>query len=683
MRTSGLMVDLLAPSPERLARSLEISITCMLVVLISMTFQIPEPAISTYLIFFAAKEDAGLNIVMSIVLIVVITIVVALAFGLALLSLNSPEGRILIIAAVAFVAFFLGTASKLEPLASTIGLIIAYALDLLGSSPFGEVTTRGLLYAWLFVAMPMAVFLAYNVFFGRRPDILISRTVAERLRTASRVLRRRNDTTMEQLEKSLRGGNAELLKMLKMVGLLRFRSSDSIGRLRALIALSHNLAMTVSAAESEHDAAMTVTDVVPRIEKLATAVEWMRPLSHVPSHEHGSERPAAVRGLEDQIIGLVESIENVVIGDIVPDVGPHAVPIEHKPGFFAADAFKNPDHVRYAAKGATAVMVCYLTFTLLDWPGIHTAMLTCFIVGLTTIGETLQKLTLRIVGCCAGAALGTLSIVYILPHTTSISSLLLLIGLVTLPTAWIAVGKPTVSYIGFQAAFALYLCILQGDAPKFDLTIARDRTIGILFGNIVIYLIFTRVFPVSMLGRLRLQLADSVSRGSALLKTLADFRPQAAAAWQAADIQFSLEKVEASAATFTYETERSRNARDQRDAIDKCVDELRALIANLCKIAAYPPTKDDSPRVSIRDICTQFGDRLEAVAEAVVAGRNPQAVSDRSAELLGLTAQLRNVDIAWSGPAAKFEALQQRIDGLVAALSEYLRVQHAEAEVHA
>jgi multidrug resistance protein MdtO len=276
-----------------------------------------------------------------------------------------------------------------------------------------------------------------------------------------------------------------------------------------------------------------------------------------------------------------------------------------------------------------------------------------------------------------------LSIVYILPHTTSISSLLLLIGLVTLPTAWIAVGRPTVSYIGFQAAFALYLCILQGDAPKFDLTIARDRTIGILFGNIVIYLIFTRFFPVSMLSRLRLQLADLVGRGGALLKTIADFRPQAAAAWQAADIQFSLEKVEASAATFTYETVRSRNAHDQRDAIEKCLEELRALIANLCKIAAYPPAKDDPTQVSIREICAQFSDRLEAVAEAVAVGRNPQAVSDRSAELRGLTAQLRNVDIAWSGRAAKFEALQQRIDGLVDALSEYQRVQRAETEVHA
>jgi hypothetical protein len=124
-----------------------------------------------------------------------------------------------------------------------------------------------------------------------------------------------------------------------MVGLMRFRSSDSIGRLRALIALSYNLVMTVSAGESQDDAGMTISDILPRINRLATAVEWMRPPSDVPSDGHRSERPAVVRGLEDQIVTLVASVENVVFGGIVPEVVPHPFPIERKSGFFAADAF--------------------------------------------------------------------------------------------------------------------------------------------------------------------------------------------------------------------------------------------------------------------------------------------------------------------------------------------------------
>ena len=140
MRRSGLAVDLVEPYTGRSARALEISFICMIVVIISMMFQIPDPAISTYLVFFAAKENSVENILTSIILIIVVTVVVAIAFGVTLLSLNAPEGRILLIAAVSFAAFFLATASKLAPLAGTMGLIVAYALDLLGSSPLGAVS---------------------------------------------------------------------------------------------------------------------------------------------------------------------------------------------------------------------------------------------------------------------------------------------------------------------------------------------------------------------------------------------------------------------------------------------------------------------------------------------------------------------------------------------------------------
>ena len=40
--------------------------------------------------------------------------------------------------------------------------------------------------------------------------------------------------------------------------------------------------------------------------------------------------------------------------------------------------------------------------------------------------------------------------------------------------------------------------MIQGAGPGFDLTIARDRTIGILLGNVVVYLVFTRIWPVSI-----------------------------------------------------------------------------------------------------------------------------------------------------------------------------------------
>ncbi len=680
---SGLLADLVDPFPGRLARSLEISVACMLVVLVSMTYQIPDPALSAYLVFFAAKEDSGLNILMSIILIVVVTLVIAMAFGLALLTLNAPEGRILVIAAVSFGAFFLGTASKLAPLASTMGLIVAYALDLFGSTPFGEVTTRGLLYAWLFVSMPMLVFICYNMLFGRHPAKLLRRAVAMRLRAASTAVRERNDENDMRLAETCKGGNEELLKALKVAGLFHLQSANMATRLRALLMLSYNLAIAVLAtnASGEFSADDHLAD---RIDRVAAGVDKMRDVARRPSR--GVTDPPRSDSLREQIVSLVGAIENVVGGGPVPDIPAHAAQ-EGKTGFFLPDAFTNPDHVRFAFKGATAVMICYLTINLLDWPGIHTSMLTCFIVGLTTVGETMQKLSLRIAGCCVGAAAGLLAIVYIMPDTTSITVLLLVIGLVTLPAAWVAVGRPSVSYIGFQAAFALYLCILQGDEPKFDLTTIRDRTIGIIFGNVVVYVIYTRVFPVSVLGRVREQLIHLIGRCREVLRSIAEGAPAIETANRAAEMQASLEEIELSAVALGYETLRARSGSRQRQAIRRSLEALRLVTDSVCNVAAYPPPTAEHSLIgaAVRGKSESLEARLEAIASSFSdeRERGPEPGPDVASEAPASAQAPNGADSAWAGRAAGFDRLAKRVDALSVALSRYRRLLRAETQIHA
>ena len=684
MRQSGLIADLFANDPGRGPRALEISFACVMVVIVAMMFQIPDPATSAYLIFFVAKENSVLNIVMSIALIVVITLVVGLTFGLAILSLNAPEGRILLMAAVAFAAFFLGTASKLAPLASSMGLIIAYALDLLGSSPFGEITTRGLLYAWLFVAVPMLVFIVCNLVVGRHPARLLRQALAARLDVAASALRDMSEASRERLARSLEGGNAELLKTLHLATLLRGQPPDTAARLRALVTLSHGLALTASAFEAEDMAAARDRGLAARVDALARAVERMPRLVPAVREETQSDTPAPPGDLVAQASGIIAALEDAVAGRPLAEPEPEAAPKAEKSGFFAPDAFTNPDHVRFAAKGTAAVMFCYLTFTLLDWPGIHTCMLTCFVVGLTTVGETMQKLTLRIVGCCVGAALGIAAIVYALPATTSITALSALIGLVTVPAAWIAVGRPTVSYIGFQMAFALFLCILQGTEPKFDLTIARDRTIGILFGDVVVYLIFTRVFPVSMLARLRHDLAGLIARCRAVLEAVRDRRPATAAAAAVADVQALLEKLEADAAAFGYEALRSRNGRLQAQASRLSIKALRGLVEDLGRLAVYPPPADGATGAAevLRRMSVDIEAQLGTLAETLSGQRDSGASQDRHSDVRVLVTELGDVQPPWSARVTRLLALQRRLDSVSAILSHYRRLLRAEASAH-
>jgi multidrug resistance protein MdtO len=171
-------------------------------------------------------------------------------------------------------------------------------------------------------------------------------------------------------------------------------------------------------------------------------------------------------------------------------------------GFFDADAFTNPDHVRYALKTTVAAMFCYLLYQQLDWQGIHTCFLTCYIVSLGTTAESVEKLSLRIAGCLIGALAGTAAIVFVTPALTTVGELMALVFVGAWLSGWVAVGSPRIGYVGFQMSFAFFLCVIQGAAPAFDLTIARDRAIGILIGNAVVYLVFTRVWPVSIAKRI-------------------------------------------------------------------------------------------------------------------------------------------------------------------------------------
>jgi multidrug resistance protein MdtO len=212
-------------------------------------------------------------------------------------------------------------------------------------------------------------------------------------------------------------------------------------------------------------------------------------------------------------------------------------------GFFAADAFTNPDYIHYALKTTAAAMFCYFLYSQLDWPGIHTAFLTCYIVSLGTTAETVEKLTLRIVGCLVGAAAGYGTMIFLIPYLTSITALMVVVFAGALASGYVAAGSPRISYAGFQIAFAFFLCVIQGPSPAFDLSTARDRVIGILIGNVVTYLVFTNLWPISVGKRIDAAIGTLLHRLSAMMR--ADPRSRGALAAQAqsalAEIQTDIE----------------------------------------------------------------------------------------------------------------------------------------------
>ncbi|PRE09110.1 FUSC family protein [Burkholderia multivorans] len=510
VRSPGLreVLRLLAPFPGRTAIAVRVALICTLTVLVTSAYGTPEAALSAYVVFFMIRADRVTSIVLEVALLLIVTIVIALVLGIAIVSIDYSILRVACMVVMSVGLLYLTSASKLRPVGAILAMIVGFGLDELGLAPFGEAATRALLYIWLTVAIPVGVAIVVNLLIAPSPRKLALAQLARRLRLAARRLRG-DDDARAGFDASLREGDQQLLTWLKLSKLEGSSSAADILALRQAVASSTALLVAVALADREADARLPDTFAMPiaaTLDDMAAILErggypvditlalppadTLPPLARVAAADLHA---AITRFAEPDATAGTPPVDTAK--PTAPSDEPTASP---RGGLFLPDARTNPDHIRYALKTTAAAMFCYLLYSQLDWSGIHTCFITCYIVSLGSTAETVEKLTLRIAGCIVGALLGTAALVFVVPSLTSIGQLMMLVFVGAWLSAWVSFGSPRIAYAGFQIAFAFFLCVIQGAGPGFDLTIARDRTIGILLGNVVVYLVFTRIWPVSI-----------------------------------------------------------------------------------------------------------------------------------------------------------------------------------------
>ncbi len=490
---------LLGPSPERIEFAFRLALICALTVLVTEIYQTPGPALTVYLAFFLNRPDRTTSLILSLAMTLIITLVIGLTILLAKVVLDVPGWRVVTMAAISFGFLFLGSASKLRPIAGTLALIVAYALDLLGNAPQGELATRVLLYAWLFVGIPAGVSLVVNLLIAPAPRRLAERALAQRLRAAAAMMRGNASARDEQaFARYLRAGTAEPLGRIHLAGMEKTSPARDIAALTQAGRSTTTLLFLVDAIA--HDAAVPE----PWRQRVAVVLEEMASAFEASGYPVDIAVPTAADPAPGSPLAatLMADLEAALATFTAPPETPAAPAAKEPGGFFLPDAFTNSVHVRYALKTTVAAMACYILYSLLDWPGIHTCLITCYIVSLGTTAETVEKLGLRILGCLIGAAVGIAALVFVMPSLESIGALMAITFIGGLAAAWVAAGSPRIAYAGFQIAFAFFLCVIQGAGPAFDMTVARDRVIGILFGNLVVFVISTSLWPVSVSRRI-------------------------------------------------------------------------------------------------------------------------------------------------------------------------------------
>jgi multidrug resistance protein MdtO len=481
--------------------------------LVAEVYKTPEIALTIYIAFFLNKADRVSSMALTVALTVFATIVLAFLFLIASTVLASSPLRVATMAGMSICLLFLVSASRLRPVGSDVALVVAYALDVLGSAPFGELATRALLYAWLFVGIPAGVSVVVNLILAPSPLKILLSELALRLRTASEAIQG-NPAAVSRIRKLTVEGDAEMQSDLNLSAIEHtIRRED----LEVLKGATDCVGVALSAVQmmvSESDAlpsSATRQQMAEGLVELAQIFERNAYPAHVePIREEETESDLARDCIRLFNVGLN------LFGERKPQ---EPFRKKERSRFLAPDAFTNPEHVDFALKTTAAAMLCYLIYQLLDWPGIHTAFITCYIVSLCTVAETVQKLTLRIVGCLVGVGVGLLVMIGIIPRVAGIGHLVLIVFCGVFIAAWVAVGSPRIAYAGFQMAFAYVLCVVQGPSPSFDMAIARDRVIGILLGNVVSYLVATQLWPRSIAPRIDRAIDTAAKQLGAILRS--------------------------------------------------------------------------------------------------------------------------------------------------------------------
>ena len=510
----------LAPRPGRLAAVARITCCCTLVIAIAMLYRIPLPGYMGYAVFVVSQKEAATTLLTGVVALLGFTLAVGLSLAFYTLDAAEPALRLPLMATSTFIAMFLVRTMPLGPVAFLAGFVLVLSQTLIDRIPNLEALTRLVLWLWVVIAVPVAVTVLVDLAIGEDPARLARRMALRLLGALAASLRGDEVAPLPQL----RAEAAGLLDLRQRAGMLHHdlhsrAAIDAmlIETLAELLSLRQMLpagtpvdACLPLALACDACAAALASDDAPMAMRPVLAEAVLRKLSP-------QARPV--------VVAMAEAMARLGGGIADRRTATAAAPAPSAKSMFVPDAFSNPGHARFALKTTIAVMACYIIYSGLDWTGISTSITTCFFVALGSLGETVHKLTLRLTGAVTGGLIGGLCIVYVLPEMEDIGQLLLLIAAVSAAGAWIATSSERLSYAGMQMAFAFFLGVLQGYGPSTDLTVLRDRVVGILLGNVVMSLVFSVLWPVSAVDRARASVATALRTLGQLLADDARSKP--------------------------------------------------------------------------------------------------------------------------------------------------------------
>lgn len=485
------LVAELADFPGRGNALLRNLVACTLVIVISVSLEVPLLALSLIAVFFVGQSNVVLTRMVGILFIVSTTLAVGLAILLLKFTYGYPLLRILCASVLFFAAIFFLRATRLGPLFFLVAIVIIYVQSLVDLIQQPELLLRACLWVWMAIIYPILVTLVVNtLLLPQEPQAQLRAAMRRQLaqvdaRLAALVAGRPADANITPAQ--VQQGTLSLHKLLRFACMRDADYRAEEPRQLALITCVSRLyaASALQTAPVDDGEALEVLreDCAALSASLEGGARLVLPVLHSTAVARSLGAPA-LEEMRDALRVLTRA-----------DEPPPASGATAKEPLLVSDAFSNPNYLLFAFKTWLASMLCYVFYNAVDWPGIHTVMLTCVIVALPSLGASTQKGLLRIGGCLVGSALALFCIVFVIPRIDGIVGLLAMSLPVIGLGAWVAAGSERINYAGLQIMFCFALALLEQFGPTTDLSEIRDRLVGVLLGVLVSTLVHGLLWP--------------------------------------------------------------------------------------------------------------------------------------------------------------------------------------------
>jgi multidrug resistance protein MdtO len=510
----------LLPYPGRISTAIRMVVGATLVMIIVMTFQIPSGVLAGFYSLLVARENLAATFRQAVTIIVVAIAATALTLAGMMLFRDYPIAYFFWVVATLGLGFFLIRTSTNYGAAVAFGFVFALNPPIWDQ----DLGTKAQVAATLWQAGAIAIGVGVTVVTEAvyrlfdRSDPLIS-SIADLMLAAQRVI----DDVAER--RTIPEADRKTILQYDLTGAGRLRASlarqgvDSILRAQrtAMIALTGHLIEL--AAELVRTAPLPTDEDVSRLRRVSEKIGRLRrrlcqdTMNDIPPAvlvRHPSATVPVLGGIErtvELLIDLFHRFHRAQSADgSSRELG---LPSQHR--LIVPDAFSNPEYLRFAFAGCAAASLCYVLYHGIDWPGLSTSVFTCVATGASTIGPSVQMQFFRLAGFVVGCLIiGIPAQILILPHLDTIFGFALFFAAGTAIAAWFATSSPRISYFGLQVALAFFFINLQEFHVQTDLSVARDRVVGVLLGVLAMGFIFDRFGLKSDTGQMRKELEQNL-----------------------------------------------------------------------------------------------------------------------------------------------------------------------------